>query len=81
MIMSPARLCAGALLAGALALAASATGCQRSLFADSDPSTTWKLRRYYQNDSAVQTSEDRKKASDIGFGVPLGGGPQGPSGY
>jgi hypothetical protein len=60
-------------MAGGLLIAAT-TGCQRNLFSDADPSTQWKLQRYYDNDSAEQTTESRKKASDMGFGFPGVGG-------
>ena len=77
---SPLRtivLSAGVLLAGAL------PGCERSLFVDSDNAVSYKLDRYYDGDSAVKTTESRKKASDMGFGVPFpgGGGGGGSSNY
>jgi hypothetical protein len=62
------------LMAGGVILLGLAAGCQRTLFADSDPSTTWKLDRYYGGDSAVETTEARKKSSDLGFGLPSGVG-------
>jgi hypothetical protein len=52
------------------------TGCQRSLFADADPSTEIRLKRYYDGDSARETTESRRKNAGMGFGFPTGGGLQ-----
>lgn len=49
-------------------------GCQRSLFADADPSTEIRLKRYYNGDSARETTESRRKNAGMGFGFPTGGG-------
>ena len=55
---------------------AAAAGCQRNLFAEDDESTKWTLKRYYDNDSAVETSESRKRGGDTAFGMPMGQGQQ-----
>ena len=64
-------------LAGLLVMSVgAAVGCQRNLFADDDESSKWTLKRYYDNDSAVETSESRKRGGDTAFGIPMGGGQQ-----
>ena len=50
-------------------------GCQRQLFNNSDPYTQSRLR-YCNNDSAEQTTAQRKRASEMGFGWPTGAGIQ-----
>ena len=45
--------------------------CQHNLFSDDDVATERKLR-YYDNDSAIQTTENRKKYSEMPFGFPQG---------
>lgn len=46
-------------------------GCQRTLFSDSDRYSESKLK-YFGGDSAEQTSESRKRNSEMGFGLPTG---------
>lgn len=68
-------LCRAILAAGAwgiLALSPVAVGgCQQSLFKDS-PRARNSIDKYYGNDSAVETTENRRKSSNMGFGFPAG---------
>ena len=50
------------------------SGCQENLFSDSDAVTRSRINRYYNGDSALETSESRKRGGDSGFGLPMGGG-------
>jgi hypothetical protein len=63
-------ICAIALSSGGMALLC---GCQENLFSDSDATTRSRIDRYYNRDSATETSESRKRGSDLGFGIPSGG--------
>jgi hypothetical protein len=47
-------------------------GCGRELFSDSDTRTQQTLR-YYDNDSAAQTTEARRQSTGSPFGMPQGG--------
>ncbi|HUO08740.1 MAG TPA: hypothetical protein VM008_10600 [Phycisphaerae bacterium] len=47
-------------------------GCGHELFSDSD-SRTQQTLRYYNNDSATQTTEARKQSAGSPFGMPQGG--------
>ena len=49
-----------------------AGGCTSNLFVDSDPYTKSRIDRYYDHDSAVETSESRKQSNPMGFGAPGG---------
>jgi hypothetical protein len=60
-------------LAAAMMLPALA-GCQKGLFADDDPTTKMRLDRYYNGDSARETTEARRKSGGMGFGFPTGAG-------
>jgi hypothetical protein len=63
----------------ALALLATAwvlPGCQqRNLFADDDLATRNRLR-YFNDESARETTESRRQTSQWGFGFPTGMGEQ-----
>jgi len=47
-------------------------GCARTLFSESDSYTRARIDRYYDGDSATQTTESRQRASEMGFGFPTG---------
>jgi hypothetical protein len=47
-------------------------GCQRSLFMGSDAYTQQTIDRYWDGDSARETTEARQRSSDMGFGFPTG---------
>ncbi|HVT82647.1 MAG TPA: hypothetical protein VHM90_18545, partial [Phycisphaerae bacterium] len=51
-----------------LTLAASVGGCQRSLFMGSDTYTQSVVDRYWDGDSARQTTQSRERSSEMGFG-------------
>jgi hypothetical protein len=63
------------LVALGLGLSLATSGCSRNLFADSDTSTQSRLR-YFDGDSATETTASRRKGSEFGFGMPSGGGGQ-----
>jgi hypothetical protein len=46
-------------------------GCARSLFRDS-PRARNSIPKYYDNDSAVEATENRRRVSQMGFGFPTG---------
>jgi hypothetical protein len=50
-------------------------GCGHDLFSDSD-SRTERTLRYYDNDSATQTTEDRRQSTGSPFGMPGGAAQQ-----
>jgi hypothetical protein len=61
------------LLAGLLLGAVvGAGGCNRTLFSEADPYNQARLDRYWGGDSATRLSEERQKASEMGFGFPQG---------
>jgi len=47
-------------------------GCQRSLFMGSDSYTKDVVDRYWEGDSARETSQSRVRSNDMGFGYPAG---------
>jgi len=47
-------------------------GCNQTLFSDSDPYSRSRINRYWDGDSATQTTESRRRASEMGFGFPTG---------
>ncbi len=47
-------------------------GCQRSLFMGSDSYTQSVVDRYWDGDSARETTQARERSSDMGFGFPTG---------
>jgi hypothetical protein len=49
--------------------------CQRSLF-DDRASRRAQIDRYYEGDSAYDTTSNRRRSSDMGFGFPTGLGGQ-----
>jgi hypothetical protein len=51
-------------------------GCSQQLFDDSNHSQELSRLRYYDDDSAVQTTESRRKTEGMGFGYPTGMGQQ-----
>jgi hypothetical protein len=53
---------------------ASMGGCAKTLFSNSDSYTRSRLDRYYDGDSAAQTSEQRRQNQQMGygFGYPAG---------
>jgi hypothetical protein len=62
-------------LIAVVAFAAFATtmgGCQRSLFTGSDSYTQSRIDRYWDGDSARETTQARERSSDMGFGFPTG---------
>jgi hypothetical protein len=67
---------AGVVLVGGGLLGGALGGCQRTLWADSDPATEWTLKRYYGGDSARAATESRKRGEGMGFGFPMGMGQQ-----
>ncbi len=65
-----------ALLAATI-VGTSLAGCnsQRGLFSDDDITTRNRLR-YFEGESARETTESRRQSSGMGFGFPTGGGAQ-----
>jgi hypothetical protein len=53
-------------------LAASLGACQRSLFMGSDSYTRSVVDRYWEGDSARETTAARTRGTDMGFGFPTG---------
>ena len=47
-------------------------GCQHTLFSEGDQRTKSVIDRYYNGDSALETTESRKRTSGMGFGSPTG---------
>jgi hypothetical protein len=45
---------------------------QTTMFQKSDTYTRSRIDRYWDGDSAIQTRENRSKASEMGFGFPTG---------
>jgi hypothetical protein len=72
--MSPPRPFTRALALTASLLLPALAGCQNTLFADDDPGTKVRLDRYYNGDSARETTESRRKSAGMGFGFPTGAG-------
>ncbi len=50
-------------------------GCNHDLFVDKDTRSNQSLR-YYDNDSATKTTQDRKQSVGMPFGMPQGGADQ-----
>ena len=67
--------CRALVLLALMILGGMLQGCGHDLFSDSD-NRTQRTLRYYDNDSATQTTENRKKSVGSPFGVPQGGAEQ-----
>ena len=62
---------------GAVIATAFMTACSQELFVQNDRNSTEQIiRKYYDGDSAIQTTEARRKASENGFGYPSGAAEQ-----
>jgi len=53
--------------------AASAVGCQKTLFSAADPYNQSRIRRYWDDDSARSNREMRQRSQEMGFGFATGG--------
>lgn len=73
--MNPTR--SRTLVAALLLTVASAatTGCNHELFVDHDRRTSTSLR-YYDNDSATETTAARRQSAGMPFGLPQGSAAQ-----
>ncbi|HVS72949.1 MAG TPA: hypothetical protein VHQ47_16965 [Phycisphaerae bacterium] len=72
-----ALFCGGAVAWAAWGMVAASPvvlgGCEQQLFKDS-PRARNNIDKYYDEDSAVETTESRRHASEMGFGFPTGPG-------
>lgn len=59
-------------LVAVILLTASFGACQRSLFMGSDSYTRSVVDRYWEGDSARETTAARTRGTDLGFGFPTG---------
>ncbi|HVX83374.1 MAG TPA: hypothetical protein VH253_01015 [Phycisphaerae bacterium] len=77
MSKASAIFCGGVVAWAAWAMVAAAPlvlgGCEQSLFKDS-PRARNNIDKYYDEDSAVETTENRRRAGQMGFGFPTAGG-------
>ena len=60
------------LLALLAMLSVSFLGCQQQLFGAGDGFHRNSIKKYYDDDSAVETRASRIRAADTGFGYPTG---------
>ena len=65
----------GGVLALLLLGAADLAGCGHELFVDQDFRSNQTLR-YYDNDSATETTKDRRQSQGMPFGMPQGSAAQ-----
>ena len=70
-----AIVCRASVLLALVILSGIAGGCSHDLFTDSENHTERTLR-YYDNDSATQTTAARRQSVGSPFGMPTGGAQQ-----
>ena len=72
-------MCTRLLLAASLVVISTGfmAGCGQELFVAGDRNSTEQIiGKYYDGDSAIQTTEARRRASQSGFGYPSGAAEQ-----
>ncbi|MGN6367467.1 MAG: hypothetical protein ACTHN5_04320 [Phycisphaerae bacterium] len=67
--------CRASIIGLLVILSGIAGGCSHDLFSDSE-SRTQRTLRYYDNDSATQTTAARRQSVGSPFGMPQGGAQQ-----